>query len=85
MLTNVIQFPERNPIQIDLVRRLEALLIEAKDGQICSLAYIVERGDASHGCGMAGKYLDNPESAFIPVSKGLFGLCTHIHDCGLNV
>ena len=84
-MPNVLQFTKRKSCQIKLIEQLEFLLSQAKAGDICSLAYLVELGDHKHRYGMAGEYIEHPEDVFIPVSKGIFSLSTYIHDCGLTI
>ena len=85
-MPNVLQFPKpQKNSRIKLIEQLETLLAQAISGDICSLAYLVERPDHTHRYGLEGEYLEHPEDVFIPVTKGIYGLCTHIHDSGLTI
>lgn len=70
---------------MELIRRLEILLHQARHARIKSVAFLVEHANGSQSYGVAGDYLVNPGKAFLPATKGMFDLCVHIADMGQSV
>lgn len=77
----VVQLPISRPRK-DLVAELEALLAEARTGELISLVFLVEDKDLGYKFGMVGDYTEAPERAFGPATKCMYEMSIYINQHG---
>lgn len=66
----------------DLVAELEALLQEARAGELISLVFLVEDKDGGYRYGLLGDYTEAPERAHGPATRCMHELSIYINKRG---